>query len=117
MAASDVQLKHAADGTLVVVGSGWPRGQDLVVSLGQQRFTVRVDTTGDFEVATGLTSYEGDLAIQHADAAPPTVDPVPHPLAVLFAQAVGQGFVLLTFLGGAAMGVAGVVRLRRYPRP
>jgi hypothetical protein len=121
LAASDVQLEHAADGTLVVVGSGWPGGRDLLISLGDQHFQVQVDPSGDFEVPTGLPAYQGELAVHHL-AAPdvallPTAEP--HPFAVLFAHAVAQGFVLLTFLVGVAMVGAGVTRrwrLGRYPR-
>ena len=68
LATSDIHLAHAADGTLVVVGSGWRRGQELVVSLGAQRFTVRADGSGEFELTTGLATFQGELAVHHADA-------------------------------------------------
>jgi hypothetical protein len=122
MAASDVQLEHAPDGTLVVVGSGWPSGQELLVSLGDHRFEVQVDPGGEFEVPTGLASYQGSLAVHHLGAAQLALMPLvaePHPLAVLFAHALAQGFILLTFVVGVAMvgtGVARRWRFGRYPR-
>jgi len=123
LAASDVQLKHAPDGTLVVVGSGWHRGKQLVVSLGQQAFDVRADASGDFELATGMASYQGELSIHHAEAntlafIPLAVD-VPNPLAVLFAWSVVEGLALLGIVVGLWLVAAGVTRrwrAGRYPR-
>jgi hypothetical protein len=122
-AASDLQLKHAADGTLVVVGSGWHRDQQLVISLGKSRFDVRADGSGDFELDTGLASYQGDLTVHHADtsglALLPLTGRVPNPLAVLFAQSVAEGVLLVTFLAGIGLVGAGIGRRwcpPRYPR-
>jgi len=120
-AASDLQIEHAADGTLVVVGSGWHRDQEMVISLGQQRFNVRADNSGDFELATGMASYQGDLAVHHAADRELAFVPLaePHPFAVLFARSVAEGLVLLTFVVGVVMVAAGVarrVRAPRYPR-
>jgi hypothetical protein len=117
-AASDLELEHAPDGTLVVVGSGWHRDEELVISLGQQRFSVRVDSSGDFELATGVTSYQGDLAVHHIADRELALLPLaePHPLAVLFARTVAEGLVLLVFAVGMAMLVAGLARRVRPPR-
>ena len=121
-AASDVQLKHASDGTLLVVGSGWPRGQTLVISLGVRRFDVHVDSSGDFEVATGLASFQGDLAVHRADFSSQnfvSLASEPSPVAVLFARSVADGLVLLMFVVGVSMVGAGVIRRwrpGRYPR-
>jgi hypothetical protein len=126
LAASDIRLEHAADGTLLVVGSGWHRDQPLVISLGQQRFNVRADGSGEFELATGLASYRGELAVHHADAPELAFAALPaaeaaqvSPLAVDLARSVAEG---LAFLGGGlglGLVAAGVNRRRRasrYPR-
>src|ERR1051326_5201670 len=98
LAASDVQLEHASDGTLVIVGSGWHRGQDLVISLGKQRFTVRVDSSGEFELLTGLATFRGELAVHHAQAPalafaalPAAADAQATALAVDLARSVAEG--------------------------
>jgi hypothetical protein len=73
-------------------------------------------------VPTGLASYQGSLAVHHLAAPQLALMPLvaePHPLAVLFAHALAQGFILLTFVVGVAMVGAGVARrwrLGRYPR-
>lgn len=123
LAASDVLLKHASDGTLVVVGTGWRHDQQLVVSLGQRRFPVRANTSGEFELETGLAAYHGAVSIQHAAApdlgfmALPTA--MPNPLAVLLAWSVAEGSALLGIVAGVwlvAVGVARRLRAGGYPR-
>jgi hypothetical protein len=124
LAASDVQLKHAADGTLVVVGSGWHHGQLLVIDVGQQQFKVRTDTSGDFELATGLSASSGKLAVHHVAATSELAfaaigAATPSPFAVLLAWSVAEGVALLAALTGLMLLVAGVrrrVRVSRYPR-
>ena len=124
LAASDVQLEHAADGTLVVVGSGWHHGQRLVVDVGHQQFTVRPDASGDFELATGLPSSTGELAVHHpaatSDLAISAIrSATPNPLAVLFAWSLAEGMTFLGGLAGLGLVVAGVLRrlrVSRYPR-
>jgi hypothetical protein len=108
-AASEVELRHASDGTLVVVGSGWHHGA-LLVSLGNAQFTAYADTAGDFEVATGLAQYHGEVSVQHVDA-PRVVSPSvgPSPLGVLIAQSVVEGVALLFV--ASVLGVL-VTRLR-----
>jgi hypothetical protein len=123
LAASDIQLKHAADGTLVVVGSGWHRGQELVISLGQSRFDVRADGSGDFELDTHLASFQGELGIHHPDQAAlgfiPLSGAQPNALAVLFAQTVVEGAILVGLLAAAGLlgiGFLSLWRAPRYPR-
>jgi len=124
LAASDVELKHATDGTLVVVGSGWHHGQRLVIGVGQQQFNVRADASGDFELPTGLAASSGELTVHHAvetsGLALATIETAtPSPLAVLFAWSVAEGVALLTAIAGLALVIAGVRRhmhVYRYPR-
>jgi hypothetical protein len=123
LAASEVQLKHASDGTLLVIGSGYRRDQELVVRLGRQHFSVRADASGEFELATGLVSYGGGLSIQHAAAQDlPFVAlaaAAPNPMAVLFAWSLAEGCVLLGGVAGVWLLMLGIIRRRRsgrYPR-
>jgi hypothetical protein len=122
-AASDVQLKHAADGTLLVVGSGWHRGQELVISLGQSRFDVRADGSGDFELATHLASYQGALSVHHPTQTSfgfiPLSGEQPNALAVVFAQSVVEGALLVGLFASTGLVATGFLRLwrtARYPR-
>jgi hypothetical protein len=122
-AASDIQLKHAADGTLLVVGSGWHRGQQLVISLGQTRFDVRADGSGDFELATHLASYQGELSIHHPDQSGSAFMSLtagrPSAFAILFAQSMVEGAVLVCLIAAAGLVGAGFRKLwhaPRYPR-
>jgi len=108
LAAPDVSLQAASDGTLSVIGNGWRPGQQLVVSVGSDTFAARTDSTGDFEVATGLASYQGQVAIHHSDPAlPSTQQPgpvderyLPYAPAVLFAQSVAIGAALSALAAG-----------------
>lgn len=117
VAAPDLSLDPAPDGTLTVVGNGWRPGQHLVVSLGPSSYPAQADSTGSFEVATGLASFHGSLAIHRqlarARVGPPDEPGPPHPLAVLFVQDVLSGLALSALVGGAAViGIAlrGVLR-------
>jgi hypothetical protein len=112
LAASEVEIRHAADGTLVVVGSGWRHGA-LQVSLGADRFTAYADATGDFEVETGLASYSGDLAVHHLTLV--HVEPMalsPSPLGALLAQTVAQGCALLAVAATTALLIRKIARRR-----
>jgi hypothetical protein len=124
LAASDIHLARAADGTLLVVGSGWRRGQELVVSLGRQRFNVRADATGDFELPTGLATYSGKLQVHHTHASDLAFAPLPTPrttvsLAQYLARSVTEGLALLgagLCAGLVTVGIARRRRASRYPR-
>ena len=122
LAAPDVSLQAAADGTLSVIGTGWRPGQRLVVSLGPDSFPARADSTGSFEVTTGLASYQGQLAVHRPDPRPaaparsaaPGDAYVPDPLAVLFTQSMAIGAALSTLAAG---GLAILTRAARSLRP
>jgi len=99
LAAPDVTLRHASDGAAVVLGSGWRPGQQLVVSLGQDRFTAYVDSGGGFEVTTSVIGYKGAVGIHRPDPQVMTFATLglseSPPLAVLFAQSLAYGMALL----------------------
>lgn len=124
LAASDVELKHATDGTLVVVGSGWRHGELLVIDVGQQQFNVRADASGDFELPTGLAASSGELTVRHAATMSDLgfasmATRTPSPFAVLFAWSVAEGVALLAVMTGLMLVLAGVrrrVHVYRYPR-
>jgi hypothetical protein len=114
LAASDLYLQRAADGTWLVEGRGWRPGDELDVSLGQEHFTTYVDDAGDFEVATGAAMYQGEPAVHHP--ARLELQPIPlglHPLAVALVQALAQGTALLGAVVGVGALGAGVHRWRR----
>lgn len=106
LAAAGVTLDPKPDGTLALVGSGWRPGQELVISLGTDAYPVLADSTGSFEVPTGLLVTSGpplSITIRHPDASslafahpgpPPeheqNVDG-PNPFAVLFAEGLATG--------------------------
>jgi hypothetical protein len=122
LAAADASLRSAADGTLVVVGQGWQPGQKLVVSLGRERFAAYTDSGGTFEVATGLTSYSGSIAVHRFDesglafAALDTMETAdaPSPMAVMFAQTLAEGAALFCIVAGVLMlGYSAARPLRR----
>jgi hypothetical protein len=122
LAAPEVSLQAAADGTLSVIGTGWRPGQQLVVSLGADSFPARADSTGSFEVMTGLAFYAGQVAIHRPDPRPavaarsaaPGEGYVPDPLAVVFTQGLAIGAALSTL---AAAGLAVVTLAARSLRP
>ena len=119
LAASDVELKHATDGTLLVVGSGWHHGQLLVIELGRQQFNVRADASGDFELATGLAASNGDLTVHHPVALAAIDSAAPSPFAVLFAWSVAEGVALLSVVAGLTLILVAMrrhMRVSRYPR-
>lgn len=97
LAAQEAALQSAPDGTLIVVGTGWHPLEDVVVTLGDERFMAYTDSTGTFELYTGLSTFEGALTVRRAEgsALPPVGSSKPHPLAVLFAESVAQGTALL----------------------
>jgi hypothetical protein len=111
LAASDLRLQRAADGTWLVEGHGWRPGDALVVSLGLERFTTYVDDAGDFEVATGVATYQGDLAVHHLGRlALPSAPVGLHPLAVALVQGLAEGAALVGALIGLTALGAGVHR-------
>ena len=122
LAAPEVSLDPAPDGTLTVVGNGWRPGQHLVVNLGRASFAALADSTGSFEVSTGLVSYQGPLAVHRpptSSRAPARLGPAedslaPNPLAVLFAQSLVRGVGLVALLGGVlGLGTAVARSIRR----
>jgi len=114
-AASDLRLRRAADGTWVVVGSGWRPGDHLTVSVGSATFAALADGAGDFEVETGLPAYQGEVAVHHA--AERTLSMLsltgPNPLALALVQGFAQGAALTMGLLGASLVVFGIRRWRR----
>jgi hypothetical protein len=122
LAAPEVALKAAADGTLSVIGTGWRPGQRLVVSVGADNFPARADSTGSFEVMTGLASSEGRVAVHRPDPRSTVAARsaalgeayVPDPLAVLFTQSMAIGAVLSTLAAG---GLAILTLAARSLRP
>ena len=77
-------------------------GQELVVSLGTDAYPAVADSTGSFEVPTGLLVSNGpplSITVRRADPSslafahlgpPPEVD-VPNPFALLFAESLAMG--------------------------
>jgi hypothetical protein len=121
-AATDVSIAPAADGTLLVTGNGWRPGQRLVVALGAEQFPVRADSTGSFEVITGMASYQGVVAVHHPGTpAEPAFarlegrDATP-PLAVLFAESLARGGALFGLTAAALGGLWLAVRPFRARR-
>jgi hypothetical protein len=91
------------------------------VNLGRQQFAAYADAAGDFEVATGLQTYEGELTVHHVEQPALAMAPLPlaaaQPLGALLAQAVAQGLALLVFTVSIGCLAAGITRrLTRYPR-
>jgi hypothetical protein len=122
LAASDVAVGHATDGSVVVVGSGFRPESELIVGLGETYFPAYVDSAGAFEVNTGLLGFTGDLGVHHSArsmAILPLANAAPHPLAVLFAHGLLDGLTVFAIGGVLALGWALVRNLapRRYPRP
>ncbi len=116
-AASDLSLHRAADGTWIVVGSGWHPAEQVLVTAGQARFVALTDGAGDFEVATGLSSYPGPVSVHHQLVSDMPMlalaPPAPHPLALALVQGLAEGAALL----GAGLGLLllglGIRRLQR----
>ena len=123
LAAPEVSLDPAPDGTLTVVGNGWRPGQRLVVSLGPCSFPAMADSTGSFEVPTGLASFHGPVAVHRQRVGtlamvrlgPPDEPGRPNPLAVLFVQDVLSG-IAVSLLVGSAAALAVAVSRRMWQR-
>jgi hypothetical protein len=135
LAAAAVSLDPRPDGTLVLVGSGWRPGQELVISLGTDAFPALADATGSFEIPTGLLVTSGpplSITIRHPDAsslafthlspAPEQSLDSPNPFAVLFAESLAMGAkafaftaagLSLTALGTRAIRARGRARASR----
>jgi hypothetical protein len=120
-----VSLDAAPDGTLRLVGNGWRPGQRLVVSVGPDLFAAVADSTGSFEVATGLTASAGPpatvsvrpqsrarLAFSSLGLPPQAAEP--NAWAVLFAQGLATGAGIFGF-SAAVLGAAVLAR-RTYRR-
>jgi hypothetical protein len=106
LAAPQASFEFAPDGTLVLVGNGWRPAQELVIRLGSGRFVAYTDSSGEFEVPTGLATYMGPLSIHRQELNPAIASPVmdqPHPFAVLFAQSLAQGSALLAVCAAVAL--------------
>ena len=120
-AASTVDLKHASDGTLLVVGEGWRPGA-LVVTLGQDRFTAQVDSAGDFEVATGLTLGRGPLALHHVQGTEMpmlALESSPSPLSVALVEGLADGlrdFLTSGLVATVLIATRQLIKKRRYPQ-
>jgi hypothetical protein len=114
LAASDLQLQRAADGTWLVEGHGWRPGNLLDVSLGPAHFTTYVDDAGDFEVATGVVTYQGEPAVHHLARLDLRPGPLGlHPLALALVQGLAEGIALLGAVVGVGALGAGVHRWMR----
>lgn len=110
-AAAGVTLNPKPDGTVMLVGSGWRPGQELVVSLGTDAFPAVADSTGSFEIPTGLTVKSGpplSITVRRADPSsvpvahlgpPPEVD-APNPFALLFAEGLAMGAQFFAWCAG-----------------
>jgi hypothetical protein len=110
-AAAGVTLDPKPDGTLMLVGSGWRPGQELVVSLGTDAFPAVADASGSFEIPTGLLVKNGpplSITVRRADPSslafanlgpPPAVD-VPNPFALLFAESLAMGAQFFAWCAG-----------------
>jgi hypothetical protein len=121
-AAGSVSLQPAADGTLMLVGSGWRPGQELTISLEGDAFSALADPAGSFEVPTGLLVTGGpplSITIRRLEEssmvfAPPGPD-VPNPFAMLFAESLAMGARFFAFsalsLGAVAL-TARAIRAR-----
>jgi len=119
-AAADVSLDPAPDGTLVLVGSGWRPGQQLVVSVGHDVYPAMADSTGGFEVRTGLAANAAPAALtvrrQDTSALAQTRLSIAqrregaHPYAVLFAQSLATGAALFAV---SACGIGALVLTAR----
>jgi hypothetical protein len=106
LAAPQASFDFAPDGTLVVVGNGWRPAQVLVIRLGSGRFVAYTDSSGEFEVPTGLATYMGPLSIHRQELASSIASPASdqlHPFAVLFAQSLVQGSALLAICAAVAL--------------
>ena len=121
-AATEVSVVPGADGTLLVTGSGWRPGQQLVVALGATQFPVRADSTGSFEVVTGIATYQGAVAVHHPGAAADHTFArlegfaATPPLAVLFADSLARGGALLAVAAGVVGSLSVALRPLRARR-
>jgi len=111
LAAAGVSLSPRPDGMLVLVGSGWRPGQQLVISLGTDTFPALADSSGSFEIPTGLlvsggpplsiTVHRPDAsALAFAQLGSTPVPDGPNPFAVLFAESLALGAQILAFTAG-----------------
>lgn len=118
-AAQQTSVEPGTDGTLIVIGSGWRPTEMLVVRLGTDQFVAYTDSSGSFELTTGLYSYEGALVVRRADPSmlATQVAARPSPLAVFFAESVAHGAALLAIclalLGALSMTTRALAGKRR----
>lgn len=123
-AASGVSLDPKPDGTLSLVGNGWRPGQELVVSLGTDEFPAVADSSGSFEIPTGLLVKGGpplSITVRRVDprslafghlGPPPELDG-PNPFALLFAQSLASGAQLFALTAGGLTVLRVAVRALR----
>ena len=121
LAAPEVGVAHAPDGTLLVVGSGWRPNQQLVVNVGVDRFPAYVDSAGEFEVSTGLATKPADVSVhrpQHSEMSFAALEAPAqaNPLAILFAQSLASGVAVLLLCAVALGGGYTILRTARRPR-
>jgi hypothetical protein len=114
-AAPQAEFILATDGTVVLVGTGWHPAQELVISLGGGRIVAYTDASGEFELSTGLPAYPGGLSIHRSSFVTPPSNQIdaPHPYAVLFAQALAKGVLLLAVAAGALLSLRPLFRRQR----
>jgi len=122
LAEPQISLDPSPDGSLVLVGRGWRPAQRMMVSVGRDQFPVQADSVGDFEVPTGLAATGGPSEPLGVHRPYPQIYPaailaqqagVPHPFAVLFAQALLTG---IAFAGLGVAGIGGTLLAVRYVR-
>ena len=115
LAAPQASFEAGADGRVRLVGDGWRPGDQLAFTLGRDRFEAFVDSAGGFEVATGLASFKGPMAVRHLGRMEAMLPAAarPHPLALWLAQAFLTGAAYAGVLVLVAFG-AHLVGRRRY---
>ena len=110
-AAAGVTLDPRPDGTVMLVGSGWRPGQELVVSLGTDAYPAVADSNGSFEIPTGLLVRNGPplsitvrrvepSALAFARLGPPPEVGSPNPFALLFAESLAMGAQVFAWCAG-----------------
>ena len=118
-ASAAVSLDPAPDGTLMLVGRGWRPGQELVISLGTDTYPAQADSSGSFEVPTGLLISGGPplsmtvrrpdrSALAFAQLAPTPAPEGQNPFALLFAESLAMGAKFFG-LGAGGLGLAALV--------
>lgn len=116
-AASDLELRHAPDGTWHVIGSGWRPRDQVVVSMGVARYPADVDGAGDFDVPTGLTTYQRPLAVHHVPAMNlATRTTAPSSLAAVLVHGLAEGAAIMSLMLGLLLLGLGIRRWQQAGR-